>query len=56
MSFVGVYFVVAGSGTVEMVVKATKTEPTPVTVTTNIFPCKLIALRRIHHSAAYKHL
>ena len=40
MSFVGVYFVVAGKGTVEVVVQATKTEPAPVTVTTNIFPCK----------------
>ena len=46
MSFVGVYFVVAGSGTVEVVVKATKTEPTPVTVTTNIFPCKLIVYEK----------
>ena len=40
MSFVGVYFIVAGKGSVEVVVKATKTEPTPVTLTTNIFPCK----------------
>ena len=41
MSFVGVYFIVGGRGSVEVVVQAAKVEPTPVTVTTNIFPCKL---------------
>lgn len=43
MSFVGVYFIVGGRGSVEVVVQAAKVEPTPVTVTTNIFQSWLLA-------------
>ena len=46
MSFVGVYFIVAGRGTAEAVAKVTKEkEPasnssSPLTVNSHIFPCK----------------
>lgn len=56
MSFVGVYFVVAGRGTVDVVVKATNTDPKPVTITTNIFPCKNLQMFIVVFIPSMRHL